>query len=101
MGSQEVKTFCFTGEPEVGTCIEAMLKAGGFTQAKVADADVVFTYRISESELEDLYYESSGILQLSKKDAVLIDLSPSTVSFAQELCAMGSVSEKHVLDAPW
>lgn len=100
MGSQEVKTFCFTGEPEVGTCIEAMLKAGGFTQAKVADADVVFTYRISESELEDLYYESSGILQLSKKDAVLIDLSPSTVSFAQELCAMGSVSEKHVLDAP-
>ena len=100
MASQEVKTFYFAGDSKVASSLGTSLEAAGFTKASVSEADVVFTYCVSESVLEDLYYDSKGLLQSSKKDAVLIDLSPSTVSFAQELCAMGSVSEKHVLDAP-
>lgn len=100
MGSKDVRSFYFAGEPEVGACLEASLKVAGFVPAKLSESDVVFTYCISESSLEDLYYDASGVLQKSKKDAILVDLSPSTVSFAQELCAMGSVGEKHVLDAP-
>ena len=100
MASKEVKTFSFEGEPDVGSHIKEFLLTAGFTFAPTSEADVVFTYCVSESALEDAYYDSKGILQTAKKDVVLIDLSPSTVSFAQELCAMGSVSEKHVLDAP-
>lgn len=100
MASKEVKTFSFEGEPNVGSHIKEFLLAAGFTSAPTSEADVVFTYCVGESALEDTYYDSKGILQTTKKDVVLIDLSPSTVSFAQELCAMGSVSEKHVLDAP-
>lgn len=100
MASKEVKTFSFEGEPDVGSHIKEFLSAAGFTSAPTTEADVVFTYCVSESALEDTYYDSKGILQTAKKDVVLVDLSPSTVSFAQELCAMGSVSEKHVLDAP-
>ena len=100
MASQEVKTFYFAGDSKVASSLGTSLEAAGFTKASASEADVVFTYCVSESALEDLYYDSKGLLQSSKKDAVLIDLSPSTVSFAQELCAMGSVSEKHVLDAP-
>lgn len=100
MASKEVKTFSFEGEPGVGLHIKEFLLAADFTPVPTAEADVVFTYCVGESALEDAYYDSKGILQTAKKDVVLIDLSPSTVSFAQELCAMGSVSEKHVLDAP-
>lgn len=100
MASQEVKTFYFAGDSKVASSLGTSLEAAGFTKASASEADVVFTYCVSESALEDLYYDSKGLLQSSKKNAVLIDLSPSTVSFAQELCAMGSVSEKHILDAP-
>lgn len=100
MTSQKVKTYHVVGEPEVKKRLEASLAASGFAPAQAGDADVVFTYCVGMTALEDAYYDSKGLLQSTKKDVILIDLSPATVSFAQELCAMGSVSERHVLDAP-
>ena len=95
-----VKTYSFAGDAKVASFLGQSLQASGYTPVNVSEADVVFAYCVSESALEDLYYDSKGLLQSTKKGVILVDLSPSTVSFAQELCAMGSVSEKHVLDAP-
>ena len=100
MASSQVSTFSFTGEPAVERGIVASLEQAGFSRADSSEADVIFTYCVAVSSLEDTYYDSDGILQTSKKDAVLVDLSPSTVSFARELNAMGSVNDRHVIDAP-
>ena len=49
MASQEVKTFYFAGDSKVASSLGTSLEAAGFTKASVSEADVVFTYCVSES----------------------------------------------------
>lgn len=100
MSSQELNTFCLVGEADVTKQLEPLLTQAGFTAVKQEEADVILSYCISTSQLEDLYYDTKGLLTTTKKDAYLVDLSPSTVSFARELYAMGAVNNHEVLDAP-
>ena len=41
-----------------------------------------------------------GLLQDTKEGALLVDLSPTTPSFARELYAVARVNERNTLDAP-
>ena len=56
-------------------------------------ADAIFTYCLTQQQLEDAYWDTDGILSKAKKDCCLVDLSPSTPSFAKELYALARVSE--------
>lgn len=100
MAKDQVKTFAVAGDAEVGKRLAATLVAAGFTQAEIAQADAVITYCSNIPALEDLYYDSKGLLQNTKEGVVLVDLSPATVTFARELNAVALVSERYVLDAP-
>lgn len=95
------KTFVFVGDTEIGSRISQSLVAGGFASAPgLRDADVVFTYYETQQGLEDLYFESQGLLQETKEGALLVDLSPTTPDFARELYALASVNGRSTLDAP-
>lgn len=72
MASQEVKTFSFAGDSYVCSCLEASLKAAGFALRDIPEADVVFTYCVSESALEDLYYDSKGLCSQPKRMSFLL-----------------------------
>lgn len=97
----KAETFVFVGDTKVGSSISDLLVGNGFKSASsLSDADVIFTYYETQQGLEDLYFDSKGLLQDTKEGALLIDLSPTTPSFAKELYAVARVSERDTLDAP-
>jgi 3-hydroxyisobutyrate dehydrogenase len=93
--------FVFVGDTEIGSRISQSLIEGGFSSAPgLRDADVVFTYYETQQGLEDLYFDSQGLLQETRADALLVDLSPTTPAFARELYAVARVNDRYTLDAP-
>lgn len=100
MSQDKSLTFGFVGDEAVAKALSASIEAAGFASTDVTEADVVFTYCASLSKLEDLYYDTEGLIRGTKEQAILVDLSPATVSFAKELNALASVNDRFVLDAP-
>ena len=100
MSADTSMTFYVTGDDAVTTCVADLLSGAGYKASSQQKADVVFTYSSNTSKLEDLYYDTKGLVQDTKQDAILIDLSPATVSFARELGTLASVNDRKVLDAP-
>lgn len=101
MASETEKTFVFVGDTNMGKEISASLVAAGFRAApRPSAADVVFTFRSSQSSLEDIYFESNGLLQSTKEGVVLVDLSAATPTFARELYGIASACGRTALDAP-
>lgn len=95
------ETFVFVGDTNIGSRISQSLVDGGFSSAaSLSDADVVFTYYETQQGLEDLYFDSAGLMQDTKEGVLLVDLSPTTPSFARELYAVASVNDRSTLDAP-
>lgn len=92
--------FAFAGNERVGAGVSGLLEAAGFGATDLNRADVVFTYCTSVAALEDLYYDTEGLLRGTKEGAFLIDLSPSTVTFARELDAVACVNGRVAIDAP-
>ncbi len=99
MSAQEL-TFAFAGDERVGAGISGLLEAAGFPVTDLNNADVVFTYCTNTSALEDLYYDTEGLIRGTRKGAILVDLSPSTVSFACELDGVACVNDHSAIDAP-
>lgn len=95
------ETFVFVGDTEVGSVLSDRLVSAGYPAALDIDqADIVFTYSPVVSKLEDLYFDTDGILEKSKPGSVFVDLSPATPSFARELFAIARVNERFAIDAP-
>ncbi len=95
------QTFIFVGDTEVGKKLSALLVQGEHLAASgISDADVVFTYHANQAILEDIYFGSSGLLSRTKEGCILVDLSPTTPVFAQELNALAQVNNRQSLDAP-
>lgn len=91
----------FMGEESVGLYLSKNLALAGYTAVSEArDADVVFTYYITQDGLEDAYFDAQGLVQTAGRGTLLIDLSPSTPSFAKELNAVAMVSDLRSLEAP-
>lgn len=96
-----VESFAFYGDSAIGQVIAGNLQRAGFRLAEdIASADAVFTYCLTQQQLEDAYWETDGILSQAHADACVVDLSPSTPSFAKELYALARAADQQALDAP-
>lgn len=101
MSETQELSFVFVGDVEVGKQLSSLLVEAGFPAARDAScAQVVLTYCSNMPALEDIYYDSEGLLQTTAEEAILIDLSPATPTFARELYAVARVNDRFVLDAP-
>ena len=94
-------SYVYCGNETVGSLVRSRLEEAGCTPADdVAHAEVVVTYCTSQTALEDAYFDESGLVQAAGKGALLVDLSPSTPSFARELNAVAVVSDLMAVEAP-
>lgn len=98
--SETMKTIRYCGDERFGEAVLLRLKKAGFAITESAEADVTLTYFLSLSSLEDAYFEKDGLIQDANQGSYLVDLSPSTPSFARELYAVASVSEIKLVEAP-
>ena len=64
MGTQDL-TFAFAGDERVGAGVSGLLEAAGYPATDISNADVVFTYCTNTSALEDLYYDTEGLLRVT------------------------------------
>lgn len=95
------KTFVFAGDTAIGAVLaDNLVKAGYQAAPGIAEADVVFTFCATQTDLEDVYFDTEGLVQVAGKGTWLVDLSPSTPGFARELNAVAIVSELHAIEAP-
>ncbi|WP_165045558.1 NAD(P)-binding domain-containing protein [Adlercreutzia sp. ZJ138] len=96
-----IETYAFAGFESWGRVVDERLQAQGFVRAeRLADADAVITYCVTQTELEDVYFDTDGVVQVAKPGAVVIDLSASTPSFAREIGAVATVNDLHFAEAP-
>ncbi|MGI6104633.1 MAG: NAD(P)-binding domain-containing protein [Raoultibacter sp.] len=96
-----VKSFVFVGNTEVGEIISERLLKCGFRAAYSADsAEAIIIYCESQTDLEDVFFDSAGLVQSATPGTFLINLSASTPGFARELDAVSLVSDLYSIEAP-
>lgn len=94
-------SFVYRGNATIGNYVrERLMRAGWDPCEAVDDADAIITYFTSQTALEDEYFDEGGIVQKASKNAMLIDLSPSTPSFSRELSAIAFVNDLRPIEAP-
>ena len=94
-------TFAYEGHEGLGVIIGQALEIAGWTRVDdVVDADVVLTYFTNSTAVEDAYFETDGLIKRALPNTLLIDLSPTTPSFARELAAMSTVNDLRFAEAP-
>jgi 3-hydroxyisobutyrate dehydrogenase len=95
------KSFAFAGDQVVGQLFAQKLQDAGFVLAAgMASADYIFTYALTQTQIEDIYLGTGGAIESAKEGCCLIDLSPSTQTLAKEVYAIARVNELQSLDAP-
>ncbi len=95
------KTYAYSGNEVVGGALEDRLSAAGFSLvAEVKEADFILTYFTSSTALEDAYFDECGFVQSAHPGTIVVDLSPTTPSFARELNAIAVVNDLAVVEAP-
>lgn len=96
-----METYAFIGNEDVGSAIGGSLASAGFLRVDDLErADAVITFCASQEALEDAYFETDGLIKRAQPGTLLIDLSPSTPSFARELEAVATVSDLAFVEAP-
>ncbi|MBR2789930.1 MAG: NAD(P)-dependent oxidoreductase [Eggerthellaceae bacterium] len=97
----KITSYDFDGDGTLGKVVASAMARAGVRRARdVKAAKVVFTYFDDEGDLEDAYFDSEGLVQLANPGTFLVDLSPASPRFAQELFAVASVSDLHFVAAP-
>lgn len=95
------ESFAFAGDTAVGEVVARKLQEAGFVLAdSLATADYIFTYCLTQSQLEDVYLGTGGAVESAHEGCCLVDLSPSTHTLAREIYAVARVNELQALDAP-
>lgn len=95
------QSFVFIGTSRAGMALaERLLNAGFLNAPSMESADVIFTLCTNQSALEDVYFESGGIISNARPGAYVVDLSPTTPSFAREFSALALVNDLHPVEAP-
>lgn len=93
--------YFFAGIESVAELVEQRLAPLGFVRVQDAgSAQAIITYCPFQSVLENVYLDEGGIMQSAFADTVVIDLSPSTPTFAQELSALCMASNLLFVEAP-
>ena len=84
------ETFTFRGHNGVGVVFRNALEAAGYTYVEaVQEARYVLTYCTSQTQLEDVYLDSDGLIQVSSPRTCLLDFSPSFLFLFYYDCAVG------------
>ena len=97
----DFKSFSYVGNETVGDTVAFRLQREGIALVEdIASAEVVFTYCTSQTQLEDVYFDDGGLIECSRPGTLLVDLSPSTPSFAREMDAVALVNELQPVEAP-
>lgn len=96
-----MKRYVFEGNEFIGKLLEERLPSSEWTLTDdVEGADVAVTYCISQTKLEDAYFDTDGFVQRMKPGAILVDFSATTPSLAREISAMAEVSDLLPVEAP-
>ena len=66
----------------------------------IRGAQIILTSCATPDDVEDLYCNEGGLLELMEKGQFAIDLSFSTPQLAREIHALGAVKDLVILDAP-
>lgn len=94
-------TYAFRGNDHVIQCFQERLERAGFDRVEDASAaDVILTFCTSQTQLEDLFFEDSGLLKKMAPGALVIDMSPASPNFANEVHAVTTVSGFSMVAAP-
>lgn len=95
------EAFTFRGHEGIGAAFRNTLESCGYCYVdNVQDAQYVLTYCTSQTQLEDVYLDSDGLIQTSNPRTCLIDFSPSTPNLAKELNAIAAVNDVLVIETP-
>lgn len=95
------QSFVFVGATAVGQCVaDNLIKAGFVAAGDLAAADIVVTYCKNQEDLENVYFDGSGIIATARKGTLLIDLSATTPASAKEMAGMAQVSDLRPVEAP-
>lgn len=93
--------YVYAGHEGFLAAVSERLEQAGFTQvSSVGEADAVLTFFLSQTMLEDAYFDEDGFVQAARPGTLLIDLSASTPGFARELNAVAVVSDLAFVEAP-
>ena len=94
-------SFAFAGDQVVGQVFARKLQDAGYVLAAgLASADYIFTYALTQTQVEDIYLGTGGAIESAKEGCCLVDLSPSTQTLAKEVFAIARVNELQAIDAP-
>ncbi|MBO4352849.1 MAG: NAD(P)-dependent oxidoreductase [Eggerthellaceae bacterium] len=94
-------TYAYAGHETVGAYVKRQLDAAGWEESgSIETADAIITYFTHASAIEDAYFDDGGIIKCAREDALLIDLSPSTLSLSREISAVATVSDLIPIEAP-
>ena len=95
------QVFRYYGHQACSTAVCTALTAAGYLPAEEDEAeDFSIIYYPNADEAEDFFFGDDGILFAVPKGTLLIDLSPSTLSFVRELSSVATVSDLHYIEAP-
>ena len=93
--------FVYIGNMRAGTQIASRVVEAGFEPAtEVESADMVVTYIPSTGNQEDAYFGTDGIIARANPGTIIVDLSPTSPTFAREISAMAAVNDMHLVEAP-
>lgn len=93
--------YAFYGNEHVVGCLEERLASAGLSRVEeAADAAFVLSYCTTMTELEDLYFGEAGLLSTLAEGTVVVDMSPVTPNFANEMNAVTTISGYKIVTAP-
>lgn len=96
------RTYRYHGNDGFLRAVAPRLEQAGFTAVDdMAEAELVVSFCTSTTHLEDLYFGEEGVIERAPEGAVLLDLSPTTPSFAREMSAVATVSDRVMVEAPF
>lgn len=94
-------SFVFVGDEQaVMPFITRLCEAGFRYTENPAAAEVVLSLCASQSETEDLYLDSEGLIATCAPGTLLVDLSATTPDFTKELQTICLINNLRMVDAP-
>lgn len=93
--------YVYAGHEGFHEAIAPRLEKAGYKRIEdAASAEVVLTYCVSQTALEDAYFETEGFIATVQPGTVLVDLSPSTPQFIRDVNAIATVHNLSFVEAP-
>ncbi len=93
--------YAFRGNAHFIDCLGPRLAQAGFSrEGEVEAAQTVITYATSMTQLEDLYFGDDGLLQHMNEGTLVVEMSPVTPNFANEVNAVVTLSGYAMVTAP-